>query len=198
MHCMQDHMVSRCKYAVEAIIYLNKQTLVLLHIDLWYSDLFLKKNEIGRARTKVIQVAAILFTLLSIGYPHLLNLVVSGSMDKQEPIADVEQKIGLTEKPKEQVLTFQYIAFTFCLHFLLTVSTIYLSMFPARMRKQLCPQFQLIQMFSIYQVKAKPKLAHPTQMGTIMLHIHTTFMLLRRSHSITKVSLLIGLSSHFA
>lgn len=35
----------------------------------------------------------------------MLNLVGSGSMDKQEPIADVEQKIGLTEKPKEQVIT---------------------------------------------------------------------------------------------
>jgi len=35
----------------------------------------------------------------------LLNLDISGSMDKQEPVANVEQKIDLSEKPKEQVIT---------------------------------------------------------------------------------------------
>jgi hypothetical protein len=35
----------------------------------------------------------------------VLNLTVAGSMDKQEPVADVEQKIVLAESPREQVIT---------------------------------------------------------------------------------------------
>jgi hypothetical protein len=35
----------------------------------------------------------------------MLNLTVAGSMDKQEPVADVEQKIVLAESPREQVIT---------------------------------------------------------------------------------------------
>ena len=48
----------------------------------------------------------------------LSNLDISGSMDKQEPVANVEQKIGLSEKPKEQVIThycFFILFFTLCL-----------------------------------------------------------------------------------
>jgi hypothetical protein len=41
----------------------------------------------------------------------LLNLDISGSMDKQEPVANVEQKIGVSEKPKEQVIAHTLLLF---------------------------------------------------------------------------------------
>lgn len=59
--------------------------------------------------------------------------------------------------------------------------------FLAKMRRSLNPPFHTIQMVSIYQVKDKPKLALPIQVGDTMLHILKPCILLRHSHSITKV-----------
>jgi hypothetical protein len=119
-------------------------------------------------------------------------------MDKQEPVANVEQKIGLSRKPKELVITHYRIIvfcpFLPCLLCLSILSTIYLSLLPIRMRMQLCPWFQLVQMLSIYQVKAKSKLAHSTWMGAII--VHTTCILLRHNHSVTKISLHVWISLH--